>query len=104
MNNLPKAPEFTTKSGHAEHKVGDLVRLRDPLPETADEWGVVVVIRGDWFVVWHSGECQSFDEISGDELSVFSSIHSNDVERFNACLDDGVTRVSDLLSEGKEND
>lgn len=104
MNNLTKAPEFTTKSGHAEHQVGDLVRLRDPWPETANEWGLVVVIRGDWFVAWQSGGLQSFDEISGDELIVFSNIHSNDWGRLKSCLDDGTTRVSDLLSEGNKND
>lgn len=104
MKNLSRAPEFTTRSGRSEHKAGDGVRLRDPLPDAVLEWGIVVVVRGDWFVVWQSGRCQSFDEIRDDELEVFSSFCSftdNDWEQFNPYLDDGVTRVRELLSEGE---
>jgi hypothetical protein len=49
---------------------GDVVRLRDPLPETAHDRGVVVIVLSHWWVVWRSGEIQHFNSISGDDLLV----------------------------------
>ena len=71
MENLPMPrPEYVTETGHAEFKVGDIVRLRDPLPEAIQDRGVVTVIRNDWYIVWRSGEIQSFDDVAGDDLIV----------------------------------
>lgn len=71
MENLPTPrPEYVTDTGHAEFEVGDVVKLRDPLPEAIQDRGVVTVIRNDWYVVWRSGEIQSFDDIAGDDLVV----------------------------------
>ncbi len=63
-------PEYVTDAGHKVFELGDVVKLRDPLPETAHYRGVVAVIRDDWYVVWSSGEIQNFDDISGDDLIV----------------------------------
>lgn len=73
MENLPMPrPEYVTETGHAEFKVGDIVRLRDPLPfrSAIEDRGVVTVIRDEWYVVWRSGEIQSFEDIAGDDLIV----------------------------------
>ena len=69
--NLPKPrPEYVTDTGYVEFEVGDVVKLREPLPEAVQDRGVVVIIQDDWHVVWRTGEIESFDDIAGDTLIV----------------------------------
>ena len=71
MSSLPlPRPEYSTPDGPRMFEPGDVVRLRDPFPETADDRGVVVVVLSHWWVVWRSGEIQHFNSISGDDLLV----------------------------------
>lgn len=65
-------PEYETEDGHKYFKVGDIVRLRDPIVQPDLDRGVVVVLGDDWYVAWRIELMVSFDEISGDCLHVLT--------------------------------
>lgn len=67
---LPR-PEYETANGYKYFKVGDIVRLVDPLDGADEDRGVVIILANEWHIVWMS-QCENFDEISGDSLHVLT--------------------------------
>ena len=54
---------------------GDLVKLRQPFPETSSLIGAVLFIEKEWVVHWSDGEIENFDYIAGDDLRIISPIN-----------------------------
>lgn len=73
----PRPVYSRPEGGHLYFNPGDIVRIRDPLEGCENVVGVVVVQpispdseKLDWFVLWESGELDTFDDISGDSLII----------------------------------
>lgn len=73
-----KNPECDNEDGtFTPFRQGDLVKLRQPFPETSSLVGAVLFIENEWVVHWSNGEVENFDYIAGDDLIIISSINRN---------------------------